>query len=75
MKFELADLKTPDALNEYCRRTLGKPQQRGSVMIYPCQFGTHARFKLQVTEYQEEGRFRAGPSPGRHFDLPPASMD
>ena len=58
MKFELADLKTPDALNEYCRRTLGKPQQRGSVMIYPCPFGTHARFKLQVTEYQEEGRFK-----------------
>lgn len=25
MKFELADLKTPDALNEYCRRTLGSP--------------------------------------------------
>ncbi|WP_297406580.1 hypothetical protein, partial [uncultured Akkermansia sp.] len=40
MKFELVDLKTPDALNEYCRRTLGKPQQRGSVMIYPCPFGT-----------------------------------
>ncbi len=58
MKFELVDLKTPDALNEYCRRTLGKPQQRGSVMIYPCPFGTHARFKLQVTEYQGEGRFK-----------------
>ena len=25
MKFELADLKTPDALNEYCRRTFGQP--------------------------------------------------
>lgn len=58
MKFELADLKTPDALNEYCRRTLGQPQQRGSVMIYPCPFGTHTRFKLQVTEYQGEGRFK-----------------
>ena len=32
MKFELADLKTPDALNEYCRRTLGQPQQRGSLI-------------------------------------------
>lgn len=58
MKFELSDLKTPDALNEYCRRTLGQPQQRGSVMIYPCPFGTHTRFKLQVTEYQGEGRFK-----------------
>ena len=26
MKFELSDLKTPDALNEYCRRVLGPPQ-------------------------------------------------
>lgn len=58
MKFELADLKTPDALNEYCRRTLGQPQQRGSLMIYPCPFGTHARFKLHVTEYQGDGRFK-----------------
>ena len=58
MKFELSDLKTPDALNEYCRRVLGPPQQRGGVMIYPCPFGTHTRPKLQVTEYQGEGRFR-----------------
>ena len=25
MKFELSDLKTPDALNEYCRLVLGSP--------------------------------------------------
>ena len=71
MKFELSDLKTPDALNEYCRRTLGPPQQRGGVMIYPCPFGTHTRSKLQVTEYQGEGRFKcwACDRGGDVFDL------
>lgn len=58
MNLELSDLKTPDALNEYCRRTLGPPQQKGGMMIYPCPFGTHTRPKLQVTEYQGEGRFK-----------------
>lgn len=71
MKLELSDLKTPDALNEYCRRTLGQPQQRGGVMIYPCPFGTHTRPKLQVTEYQGEGRFKcwACDRGGDVFDL------
>lgn len=71
MKLELADLKTPDALNEYCRRVLGPPQQRGGVMIYSCPFGTHTRPKLQVTEYQGEGRFKcwACDRGGDLFDL------
>lgn len=71
MKFELSDLKTPDALNEYCRRVLGPPQHKGGVMIYPCPFGTHTRPKLQVTEYQGEGRFKcwACDRGGDVFDL------
>lgn len=71
MKLELADLKTPDALNEYCRRVLGPPQQRGGVMIYSCPFGTHTRPKLQVTEYQGEGQFKcwACDRGGDLFDL------
>ncbi|MCC8149650.1 toprim domain-containing protein [Akkermansia sp.] len=71
MKFELSDLKTPDALNEYCRRVLGPPQRHRGVMIYPCPFGTHTRFKLQVTEYQGEGRFKcwACDRGGDLFDL------
>lgn len=71
MKFELSDLKTPDALNEYCRLVLGSPQHKGGVTIYPCPFGTHTRPKLQITEYQGEGRFKcwACDRGGDVFDL------
>lgn len=58
MKLEFSDLKTPEALNEYCRRTLGTPFRRGGMMIYPCPFGTHSRPKLQVSAYQGGGRFK-----------------
>lgn len=61
MKFELSDLKTPDALNEYCRRVLGPPQHKGCVMIYPCPFGTHTRPNCRLVNIRGKAGLNAGP--------------
>lgn len=68
---DLTDLKTPEALNEYCRRKLGNPIQKGKISVYPCPLGTHTRPHLEVSDYQSGGRWKcwACDRGGDIFDL------
>lgn len=47
---DIAALRAPDVLQEYCRAALGAGKQIGRLTFYPCPYGSHTRPKLETTE-------------------------
>lgn len=47
---DIAALRAPDVLQDYCRAALGAGKRTGSLTFYPCPYGSHTRPKLETTE-------------------------
>lgn len=47
---DIAALRAPDVLHDYCRATLGTGKQIGRLTYYPCPYGSHTRPKLEAVE-------------------------
>lgn len=50
LESDIAALKAPDVLQDYCRAALGAGKQRGRLTFYSCPYGNHTRLKLEVVE-------------------------
>lgn len=47
---DIAALRAPDVLQDYCRAALGAGKKTGPLTFYPCPYGSHTRPKLETTE-------------------------
>lgn len=47
---DIAALRAPDVLQDYCRAALGAGKRIGRLTFYPCPYGSHTRPKLETTE-------------------------